>query len=76
MTDNNNTNQTYNDSKDIDDESLTLHQPKHIKRNLLDLKRSKSAPIEEVTDDVKKVENINSYNCYVYYNSIKLRDPR
>ena len=77
MNDNNNsTNQTNNDSKDTNDKSLTLHQPKHIKRNLLDLERSKSAPIEEVTDDDKKVEYLSSYNYFVYYNSIKPRDPR
>ena len=53
MTDNNKNPQEDNSSKKPD-ELETLHRPKHIMRkNPLDLERSKSAPIEEITDEIR-----------------------
>ena len=76
MTDNNKNPQEDNSSKKPD-ELETLHRPKHIMRkNPLDLERSKSAPIEEITEGAETNEYLSSYNYYIYYNSIKPKDPR
>lgn len=58
------------------EELITLHRPKHIKKNhLLDLERSKSAPIEETSDGEQNDDYLSSYNYYIYYNSITPRNP-
>ena len=77
MTENNNSPSKGDDTSKKQEESMTLHRPKHIKKNNpLDLERSKSAPIEETSDSGETNEYLSSYNYYIYYNSIKPKDPR
>jgi hypothetical protein len=68
--------QQDDESQKNKEELITLHRPKHIKKkHLLDLERSKSAPIEETNDGEQNDDYLSSYNYYIYYNSIKPRNP-
>jgi len=73
---NKNNPQEEDESQKNKEELITLHRPKHIKKkHLLDLERSKSAPIEETSEGEQNDDYLSSYNYYIYYNSIKPRNP-
>ena len=63
--------------KDIEDK-VTPQRPKHIFRKNLknDPSRSKSAPADQFTNEAEENDDyISSYNYYIYYNSIKPKNP-
>ena len=63
--------------KDIEDK-VTPQRPKHIFRKNLknDPSRSKSAPADQFTSEAEENDDyISSYNYYIYYNSIKPKNP-
>jgi pumilio RNA-binding family len=66
-----------NNNNPGDNNKSKVIKPKHIiKKNPLDLERSKSAPIETKEEDTENNDYISSYNYYIYYTSIEPKDPR
>ena len=66
------------DEEKAAEDPIIPQKPKHIFRKNLknDLSRSKSAPADQFTNDNEENEDyIGSYNYFIYYNSIKPKNP-